>query len=114
MSQRKDNLISGLLLVSGMIVGAATAFLVQENRPKKASTVLAQVKEELTHLGTITGSWIDYDPIEYDLFESKPLVYYGGLSVEGPSGEVVYQFACDIYTGDIVDYFQLHSPSEDK
>ncbi|MBG9982524.1 hypothetical protein HZY86_05295 [Aerococcaceae bacterium DSM 111020] len=106
--QNKDNkLIGGLLLGTGLIVGAATALFIRENRPMKASQVLEKTKEYYESIGKVTGSWIDYDPIEYTLFESEPLVYIGGVTVEESDQTKQYQFACDSYTGNIIDSYPI-------
>ena len=57
----------------------------------------------------MTGSWIDYDPIEYNLFESKPLVYIGGVTVREAEKYTQYQFAVDIYTGSIIDSYPIQN-----
>lgn len=78
-----------------------------ENRPKKAGLVLEDVRQQYAKSGSIENSWIDYDPIEYDLFESNPLVYIGGVTVAVDGKIQQYQFAADIYTGDIIDSFEI-------
>lgn len=108
-SNQSDKMYGGIVLVAGMLVGAASALLYLKERPKSASEVLNRTKEKFGKRGDIEGSWIDYDPIEYELFEAKPLVYVGGLTVNEGNQLVQYQFACDIYTGDIVDQFMVKS-----
>lgn len=103
-----NGLLGGLLLTTGILIGAATTLLLKENRPQKAGLVLNKAKQQLADKGTVVGSWIDYDPIEYDLFENKPLVYLGGVTVENSQGTFNYQFASDIYTGDMIDYFLMN------
>ncbi len=105
MSQKNDNALAGLVLISGIVIGVAGALLYSENRPMNASKVLKNIKHEFNELGTIKGSWIDYDAIEYHTFESKPLVYIGGISIEVDGDLTNYQFAADVYTGELIDYF---------
>lgn len=108
MSDRKDGLFGGLLLVTGAIIGAATTLLIKENRPLKAGLVLEKVKKQFNREGNVTGSWIDYDPIEYELFETLPLVYVGGVTLETDRGVNQQQFICDIYTGEILDSYIIN------
>lgn len=105
MSRKTEGVLGGLLLITGAVIGAATALLIKENRPKEPSLVLEKVKSQLNHLGEIQGSWIDYDPIEYELFESLPLVYVGGLTIAESDQVNHYQFTADVYTGDVIDYY---------
>jgi len=107
--QKQSNLLNGLLVASGIIIGSAAALLVKENQPLKASSVLKKVKAEFSRGGSIEGSWIDYDPIEFDRYQSKPLVYLGGITRLEENQRVYYQFAADIYTGDILNTFVLNS-----
>lgn len=115
MSERNTNnyenngLLGGLLLATGILIGAATTLLIKENRPKKAGVVLNIAKKRLGTKGEVVGSWIDYDPIEYDLFENHPLVYIGGVTVKTDEGQAQYQFASDIYTGEVIDYYLINS-----
>lgn len=107
MSRKTEGVLGGLLLVTGAIIGAATALLITENRPKEPSLVLEKVKSQLSHLGQIQGSWIDYDPMEYELFESQPLVYVGGITVAEADQVSHYQFTADVYTGDVIDHYVM-------
>lgn len=110
MHNEKKNTISGLLLLAtGLVIGAAGAFFYRETQPKKANLVLDDVKTHFEFSGKITGSWIDYDPVEYDLFESKPLVYIGGISRQEDSGIVTYNFIADAYTGEILDIYEYQA-----
>ena len=103
-----NGLLGGLLLATGVLIGAAATLLIKENRPKKAGLVLETAKARLGQKGNVVGSWIDYDSIEYDLFEDKPLVYIGGVTVENAEGRLQYQFASDIYTGELIDYYLIN------
>ncbi|TLQ41825.1 hypothetical protein FEZ33_04495 [Ruoffia tabacinasalis] len=103
-----NGLLGGLLLATGVLIGAAATLLIKENRPKKAGLVLETAKNRLGQNGNVVGSWIDYDSIEYDLFEDKPLVYIGGVTVENAEGRLQYQFASDIYTGELIDYYLIN------
>lgn len=105
---RKQNIIGGLLLVTGVIVGAATTLLINQTRPMNASRVLKLVKEEVGLHRKIVGSWIDYDPVEFPAYDAKPLVYIGGLTVEENDTTRVFQFAADIYNGNLLDLFELN------
>lgn len=109
MSNKKDGLFGGLLLFTGALIGAATALLIKEERPMKAGLVLEKVKKHYGHQGEVTASWIDYDPIEYDALESKPLVYRGGVTLTQEGKNIQYQFASDIYTGEIINDFIMAS-----
>lgn len=101
-SQKNNNLLGTLILLSGMVIGACGALLYHENKPKSAGTVLHQIRETFNQGGEVCGSWIDYDPVEYHGFDSQPLVYMGGISRK-EEGEIVhYRFAADVYTGDIL------------
>ncbi|XJS11315.1 hypothetical protein ACF3NG_03510 [Aerococcaceae bacterium WGS1372] len=104
-----NGLLGGLLLTTGILIGSATTLLIKENRPQKAGIVLNKAKQQFASKGAVVGSWIDYDSIEYDLFENKPLVYLGGVTVETSDGQTNYQFASDIYTGELIDYFKVSS-----
>ena len=103
-----NGLLGGLLLATGVLIGSAATLLIKENRPKKAGLVLETAKNRLGQNGNVVGSWIDYDSIEYDLFEDKPLVYIGGVTVENAEGRLQYQFASDIYTGELIDYYLIN------
>lgn len=110
MSQNKNNTLAGLLLLAtGLVVGAAGALFYHENQPKKANLVLKEVKEQFQNQGTITGSWIDYEPVEYDLYDSKPLVYVGGISRKEDDELVTYNFIADAYTGEILDIYEYQA-----
>ncbi|MDT2767540.1 PepSY domain-containing protein [Globicatella sulfidifaciens] len=110
MSQNKNNTLAGLiLLATGLVVGAAGALFYRENQPKKANLVLEDVKEQFQNQGTITGSWIDYEPVEYEVFESKPLVYLGGISRQEADGIVTYNFIADAFTGEILDIYDYQA-----
>lgn len=104
-STHRENLLGSLLLISGLVIGTASTLLYLENRPKKAGLILEHAKHILGNENEIEGSWIDYDPIEYDLFESRPLVYIGGISKREAGTIKQYQFVADIYTGEILDCF---------
>ncbi|MGX7083891.1 hypothetical protein ACWOB1_00435 [Facklamia languida] len=105
MTQKKNNFIGTLVLISGIIIGAAGSLLYKENKPLHAGKVLHKVVEEFSKNGKVIGSWIDYDPVEYNGFDSKPLVYMGGITrVEGEE-TFYYAFATDIYTGEIINTY---------
>lgn len=103
MSKNKNNILAALILLSGTIIGVATALFIKENRPQPAGKVLEKVKEQVKDQGKIEGSWIDYDVIEYHGFDSRPLVYFGGLTIQDQDQVKIYQFAADVYTGEIID-----------
>lgn len=105
--KKQENLIGGLMLLSGAIIGAAAAFFINENKEIPAGKVLQEVRHTFPEKGKIIGSWIDYDAIEYHGFDSKPLVYIGGLSLESDKGVENYQFAADVYSGSLINYFQI-------
>ncbi|MBK0347758.1 PepSY domain-containing protein [Aerococcaceae bacterium zg-ZJ1578] len=110
MSQNKHNTLAGLvLLATGLVVGAAGALFYKEIKLKNPALILEDVKQQFKEQGTITGSWIDYDAVEYEIFESKPLVYFGGISRKEDDKIVTYQFACDAYTGEILDIFEYQA-----
>lgn len=107
MSQNKNNTLPGLLLLAtGLVIGVAGTIFYRENQPKKANLVLEEAKEHFQSQGKITGSWIDYEPVEFDLFESKPLVYVGGISRQEDKDIVTYNFVADAYTGEILDIYE--------
>lgn len=102
-NKQNKTIVHTLLLVSGLILASASIVFFKEVHKKNAGKVLAEVKKHFASQGKIEGSWIDYEPIEYASFESLPLVYVGGISrIEGRL-LVKYQFACDVYTGDLMD-----------
>lgn len=109
MTKNKNTLLAALILISGTIIGAASALFIKENRPQHAGKVLEKVKEQLSHRGKIEGSWIDYDVIEYHGFDSRPLVYIGGLTIQEAEKLMIYQFAADVYTGEIIDLVQTNN-----
>lgn len=106
MAKHSNKLASLVLLASGALIGVASTLLYKELRPKKPNQVLEEVKATFSEYGKITGSWIDYDAIEYDVFDSKPLVYLGGISREEEGKIVTYNFVCDAYTGEIIDVYE--------
>lgn len=108
-NKNENKLVGGLLLATGLIIGAAAVMFIKENRPIKASEVLEDTKKYYETIGEVTGSWIDYDPIEYTLFESKPLVYIGGVTVRVGETITNYQFAADCYTGNIIDSYPIQN-----
>jgi len=105
LNERQNNLKEALLLTTGIILGAATVIFYKENKTVNAGKALNQVRQIFKAQGPIEGSWIDYEPVAYEAYESKPLVYIGGISRIENNKVVTYQFACDIYTGDILDTF---------
>lgn len=107
LEKRSNNLINTLLIATGIIIGAAGVIFYKENRALNAGKVLKQVRTIFSAQGPIEGSWIDYDAVEYEKFDSRPLVYIGGVSRIEQDRLVQYQFACDIYTGDILDTLVL-------
>ena len=104
---RRDGWLSGLLLLTGAVIGAATTLFVKEHRPKNPSDVLNETKDFFRQHGTVKGAWIDYDLIEYDLFDNKPLAYIGGVTLQGENGLKYYHFASDAITGDVIDYYPI-------
>lgn len=103
MRYQKELTIAGAF-IAGTAIGAGIAWLVQRNRPQNPSHVLQQTKEYFGSLGVVKGAWIDYDTIEYDLFDNAPMVYIGGVTVAKDDQLVYYQFASDAITGDVIDY----------
>ncbi|MGO4937195.1 hypothetical protein ACTQ54_06175 [Fundicoccus sp. Sow4_H7] len=104
---KKDNIIGTLLLVTGVIVGVATTLLIKENKPMNAGKVLEQLLIDFKDNNTVIGSWIDYDPIPYEQFQSQPLVYIGEISTKEMDKVTTYRFASDIYTGEIIDLTEI-------
>lgn len=110
MNSKKESSFAGLLLLAtGTLLGIAGSMLWRELRLKQPEEVLTFVKKQFETQGTVTGSWIDYDPVEYDVYESRPLVYYGGISRQEDTGITTYQFICDAYTGDLIDIFEYNA-----
>lgn len=105
MTQKNNNLIGTLVLISGIIIGACGSLLYKENKPLHAGKVLHKVVNEFTANGQVIGSWIDYDAVEYTGFDSKPLVYMGGITRLEDQKTVYYAFAADIYTGEIINTY---------
>lgn len=105
LNNRSNNLLNTLLLATGIIIGAASVAFYKENRALNAGKVLNQVRTIFSAKGPIEGSWIDYEAVEYEHFDSQPLVYIGGISRIEDNRLVQYQFACDIFTGDILDTY---------
>lgn len=108
-NNRQNNWVGGLLLATGAIIGVASALLIQELRPLKASKVLLQARTYYSNQGEVIGSWIDYDPIPYEVFDSQPLCYVGGITLKTAEGTTQYQIIADAYTGDIIDQFVISS-----
>lgn len=107
MNNNKSNTLTGLLLLAtGLVVGVASTILYRENKPKNANVVLEAIKQQLAESGEITGSWIDYQTIEYDVFDSKPLVYMGGISRKEADTIITYTFIADAFTGEILDIYE--------
>ena len=109
MSQQKNNIAGLTILLSGLVIGAASVLLIKELRPMHPSQVLKEVKNVFRHQGSVTGSWIDYDPLEYDAYDSKTLVYYGGISIQEGKDIITYRFIADAYTGEIIDTYEYRS-----
>lgn len=109
MSKKTNSLAGLVLLTAGALVGAAATLLIKEFKPKHPSLVLEEIKIHFQQDGSITGSWIDYDPVEYDVFESRPLVYLGGISRQEEKDITTYTFVADAYTGDIIDIFEYQA-----
>ncbi|WP_028124882.1 hypothetical protein [Eremococcus coleocola] len=107
-NQTRDNILGGVLLATGLIVGAAAALFVKQNQPLNAGLVLKEIKADFAKEGTIEGSWIDYDAIEYPVYTSKPLVYMGGITRNEADRKAYYQFAADIYTGEVLDVYEVN------
>lgn len=103
--KRSNHLLNTLLVATGIIIGAASVAFYKENRALNAGKVLNQVRTMFSAQGPIEGSWIDYEAVEYERFDSQPLVYIGGISRIEDNRLVQYQFACDIFTGDILDTY---------
>lgn len=105
--KKQDHIISGLILISGAIIGAATALFINEHKELPAGKVLTYIRDYFPIQGNIVGSWIDYDAVEYHGFDDRPLTYIGGISIETANGLENYQFAADVYTGELIDYFEI-------
>lgn len=105
MSQKNNSLLGTLVLLSGIVIGAAGALFYKENKAMEPNTVLDQIKKQFALQGEVTGSWIDYDPIEYTAFQSLPLVYTGGISRKEDGKIVSYHFVADIYTGEVLNIY---------
>ncbi|MCW6664098.1 PepSY domain-containing protein [Aerococcaceae bacterium NML191219] len=104
-NHKREGLLGSLLLVTGAAIGAASVLLYKENRPKRPGVVLEEAKKQFSQQGTVEGSWIDYNVMEYPHIESKPLVYVGGISRIEDGKLVQYQFICDAYSGEILDIY---------
>lgn len=107
--KQREGLLSSLLLVTGAAIGAASVLLYKENRPKKPGVVLEEAKQQFSKTGTIEGSWINYETLEYPHIDSKPLVYIGGISRLEEDKLVQYQFVCDAYSGEILDIYEVNA-----
>ena len=105
MNNKKEGALGTLILLSGIVIGAAGALLYKENKPMNAGKILENVKSVFSSQGEVVGSWIDYDPVEYSGFDSRPLVYAGGITRLEDKNPVHYSFTADIYTGEIIDTY---------
>lgn len=105
--QKYEGLFGTLLLATGVLIGSASVLLYKENRPKRPGVVLEQARLEFSKQGSVEGSWIDYEAVEYAAIPSKPLVYMGGISRLENGKLAQYQFACDIYSGEILDLYDV-------
>lgn len=108
-NNKREGLFGSLLLVTGAVIGAASVLLYKESRPKRPGVVLEEAKQHFSKEGSIEGSWIHYDTVEYPHIDSKPLVYIGGISRIEDSTLVQYQFICDAYSGEILDIYVINS-----
>lgn len=108
MNNKKEGLLGTLVLISGIMIGAAGTLLYKENKPLNAGKILENVKSVFASQGEVVGSWIDYDPVEYSGFDSRPLVYAGGITRLEDNRPVHYSFTADIYSGEIIDTYILN------
>lgn len=107
-SKIKDWIAGGLVLTTGLVAGMAAILLYKENKALHPSQVLDKVKHSLTSRGTVIQSWIDYNAIEYTLFDSLPEVYLGGVTLDQNGDLIYYHFAADVYTGDVIDLYEVN------
>ncbi|MGX7091325.1 hypothetical protein [Hutsoniella sourekii] len=112
MAQKNSQLIKALALATGLASIGALAKVIKENTPIQAGKALKLVQADFARRGPVLDSWIHYTPTRYQLIEEAPMAYLGGLSVKEDQQVIHYQFACDIFTGEVLDYFMVKSISE--
>lgn len=90
----------------GAVAGAATALLVQKQAAESMNVppekVLKQVKEAFKQKGPVDGSWIQMKPQEITHGGFPVLVYKGGISRPGETGNEQFEFAADAKTGTLL------------
>ncbi|OLN22706.1 peptidase M4 [Domibacillus antri] len=91
----------------GAAAGAAAAYLIQKQTSESMNVppekVLKQVKETFKQNGPVDGSWIQMKPEEYENNGFRVLVYKGGISRPGETGNEQFEFAADAKTGSLLN-----------
>lgn len=91
----------------GAAAGAAAAVLIQKQTSESKNTppekVLKQIKELFKQQGPINGSWIQMKPEDYAHNGFQVLVYKGGISRPGKTGNEQFEFAADAKTGTLLN-----------
>ncbi|MCI2254287.1 PepSY domain-containing protein [Domibacillus sp. 8LH] len=91
----------------GAAAGAAAAILIQKQTSKSMNIppekVLKKVKETFKQNGPVDGSWIQMKPEQIDNNGFPVLVYKGGISRPGDSGNTQFEFSADAKTGTLLN-----------
>lgn len=90
----------------GAAAGAAAAFLIQKQTSESMNVppekVLKKVKDTFKQNGPVDGSWIQMKPEQIDRNGFPALVYKGGISRPGETGNEQFEFSADAKTGTLL------------
>lgn len=103
MTRQSNPWLKGLTLSTGLLACSLAFRLYKENKALPPQAILEKAKGDLSSKGKVTGTWIDYQAKEFPYLSDKPLVYYGGASVQSGQSVIYYQFAYDIYDGYLLE-----------
>ncbi|WP_050181097.1 PepSY domain-containing protein [Domibacillus robiginosus] len=91
----------------GAAAGAAAALLIQKQTSESMNVppekVLKKVKDTFKQNGPVDGSWIQMKPEQIESNGFPVLVYKGGISRPGESGNTQFEFSADAKTGTLLN-----------
>lgn len=91
----------------GAAAGAAAAVLIQKQTSESMNVppekVLKRVKDTFKQNGPVDGSWIQMKPEQIESNGFSMLVYKGGISRPGESGNKQFEFSADARTGTLLN-----------
>jgi predicted small secreted protein len=90
---------------AGVIAGYFAKEALRKNCLISEEKVLADVKNAFKQTGQVDGSWIKFQPEEFEKHGIKTKVYRGGISRKQDGESKQYEFIADAYTGTIIDIF---------